>query len=70
MSSSEPGSTTDRWTTAADIDTRDTGLGIFVVDLPTDALIDGTLLEFTLYWPEAERWERTNFKVQITKPNV
>ena len=62
--------TTDRWTTAADIDTRDTGLGIFVVDLPTDALIDGTLLEFTLYWPEAERWERTNFKVQITKPSV
>lgn len=59
--------TTDAWRTASDATTQDTGMGMFVVDLPTAALPEGAQVEFTLYWPEAERWEGTNFNVTVAR---
>ncbi|MES1259434.1 MAG: glucan 1,4-alpha-glucosidase, partial [Gemmatimonadota bacterium] len=57
--------TSDNWTTAADVATRDTGLGLFTADLATAALPVGAIVAFTMYWPDAARWEGTNFTLTI-----
>ena len=55
----------DGWKTTQDSDTRDTGLGIHSVDLPTEKLRVGEDVTFTLYWPESNRWDGTDFVVRI-----
>ena len=59
----------DGWQTTTDADTRDTGLGLHLVDLPTGDLAAGSTLAFTFFWPEASRWEGRNFSVQISPAN-
>ncbi len=56
---------TDGWRTAQDSTARDTGIGAYVVDLPTDKLPSGSRVAFTFYWTEEERWEGTNFEVEV-----
>jgi glucoamylase len=55
----------DGWKTAVDTDMQDTRLGMFVADLPTRMLPSGTRLEFTFYWPDADKWEEKNYQVMI-----
>ena len=55
----------DEWRTVQDTETRDTGLGIHVVDFPTSDLRAGHTVRFTFYWPEAERWEGRDFEIQV-----
>jgi glucoamylase len=55
----------DGWKTAHDTDTRDTGLGIHVLDLPTASLQVGGQATFTFFWPQENRWEGTDFTVTI-----
>ncbi len=55
----------DGWRTVRDAPTRDGGLGVHLVDLPTEALPRGAEVRFTFYWPEAERWEGADFSVKI-----
>ncbi len=55
----------DNWTTIHDVHTRDTGLGVYVADLPTSSMPDGSQIIFTIYWPEQDRWEGTNYTVTI-----
>jgi glucoamylase len=55
----------DGWKTTQDSDTRDTGLGVHSVDLPTEKLRVGEDVIFTLYWPESNRWDGTDFVVRI-----
>jgi glucoamylase len=57
--------TIDNWTTAHDTDTRDTGLGIHVLDLPTASLPPGAEAVFTLFWPNENRWEGTDYRVKV-----
>jgi glucoamylase len=56
---------TDGWQAVHDTETRDTGLGIYLADLPTQALPVGSVINFTFYWPEAGRWESVDFAVRI-----
>jgi glucoamylase len=56
----------DGWHTVRDDETRDTGLGVYGVDLPTQAAGDGTRIDFALYWPQAGRWEGADFYVVVT----
>ena len=56
----------DGWRTFQDSPTRDPGLGVHVVDLPTAALPAGTAVDFTFRWTEADRWEGTDFRVVVT----
>jgi glucoamylase len=58
----------DEWKSDAEEVTRDTGLGIYFVDLPSSKLAPDSAVCFTFYWPEAERWEGRNFEVKIAKP--
>jgi glucoamylase len=55
----------DGWRTAHDTATRDTTLGVHVVDLDTKQLRAGDRVELTFYWPEAVRWEGADFVVCI-----
>jgi glucoamylase len=56
---------TDAWHTAQDTGSRDTGVGLYFVDLPTEKLSAGTHVLFTFFWTEDERWEGTNFEVCV-----
>ncbi|MGE5232433.1 MAG: glycoside hydrolase family 15 protein, partial [Deltaproteobacteria bacterium] len=55
----------DGWRTVRDTATRDSGLGVYTADLPTDALGSGAEIRFTFYWPDAGRWEGVDFSVKI-----
>ena len=55
----------DGWRTVHDTATRDTTLGVHVVDLGTRHLCAGDRVQLTFYWPDAARWERVDFWVSI-----
>jgi glucoamylase len=52
------------WRTVHDTDSLNTGMGVHVADLPTEALPRGAQILFTFFWPEARRWEGEDFTVQ------
>ena len=56
--------TGDDWSTVHDNVTRDTRLGIHLVDLDTKSLPRESEIIFTFYWPEDEQWEGSNFVVR------
>ena len=57
--------TADGWQTAYDQPTRDTTLGVHVLDLPTRDLAAGTHIDITFYWPETGRWEGIDYQVCV-----
>ena len=57
----------DGWNTTHDTDTRDTGLGIHTLDLPSASLPPGGQVIFTFYWPNENRWEGTDYTVTVEK---
>ena len=57
----------DNWVTSHDTDARDTGLGIYVLDLPTASLAPGDRAVFTFCWPQENRWEGKDYAVTIEK---
>jgi glucoamylase len=56
----------DGWasTHKADI-TQVSGLNAWFVDLPTKNCLDGSVIEFTFFWKEAQRWEGRNYSVEV-----
>jgi glucoamylase len=58
----------DHWWTVQDTATVDTGLGVYVCDLPVQGLSPNTRIDFTLFWPQANRWEQVDFAVTLTEP--
>jgi len=55
----------DGWKSSQDTNTRDTGLGICTLDLPTASLPAGGTVVFTFYWPQENRWEGTDYSVVV-----
>ena len=55
----------DGWKTAHDTRTRANGYGFHLADLPVDTASPGTVIAFTLYWPESEHWENADFSVTV-----
>ena len=55
----------DAWKTAHDTDTRDTGLGLYTLDLPTASLPAGGQAVFTFFWRKQNRWEGTDYAVTV-----
>ncbi len=52
--------------TWADLEARDTGLGVWVADVPESALLTpGQAIDFTFWWPEADRWEGREIRVEV-----
>jgi glucoamylase len=48
------------------VETTDTTLGTHIADLPVDKLKPGRAIIFTFFWQADNRWEGTEFTVQIT----
>jgi glucoamylase len=57
---------TDGWKSSQDTKTRDTGLGIYILDLPTASLPSGSGVVFTFYWPQENRWEGKDYTVTVS----
>jgi glucoamylase len=57
--------TVEDWTTQTSTRSSDTGLGVHVVDLPTETLGDGSMIEFTFWWHDAGTWQGENFRVTV-----
>jgi glucoamylase len=55
----------DNWMTTTDSECRATGLGTFVCDLPTQSLVAGSELRFTILWTQRGKWEGADFTVAI-----
>jgi glucoamylase len=54
----------DSWQKVMDAETKDTGLGLHYIDLPTEKISSGSIV-FTFYWPDAAKWEGQDFEVLI-----
>jgi glucoamylase len=55
----------DGWHKVTDTETRDTGLGLYYIDLPASEIHQGGSVVFTFYWPDAAKWEGQDFEVVI-----
>jgi glucoamylase len=55
----------DLWEDRHDTNTTDTGIGAYIVDLPTTGLPVGSRVVFTFYWTEGSKWEGTDYEVII-----
>lgn len=55
----------DSWQTTHDSESRDTGIDIYVVDIDTQNLTPGDLIDFTFYWPQQNKWEQVNYCVAV-----
>jgi glucoamylase len=40
-------------------------LGLWFLDLPTENIVAGPAIEFTFFWPNAQRWEGRNYSVNV-----
>ena len=54
------------WKEIRDADTRDTGLGVHVADLPVAALTAGETIQFTFLWLDTQTWEGRDHAVRVT----
>ena len=57
----------DHWKTTQDVQTRDTGIGIYLVDLPVSALKAGKSVVFTFHWLDPDRWEGQDYEVKVNE---
>ncbi len=57
----------DHWKTSHDVETRDSGMGIFLVDLPDPGLKTGEQIFFTFHWHDPDRWEGQDYEVTIVE---
>lgn len=55
----------DGWSRVQDIESIDTGLGVWITDLDIRSLAVTCQVDFTFYWIEAERWEGVDFHVSV-----
>jgi glucoamylase len=62
----DDGAGLDEGATWLDLDARDTGLGVWVADIPgSDGLVSGEAVRFTIWWPEAGTWEGRDLRVVV-----
>jgi hypothetical protein len=57
----------DEWTTASNLDSIETGIGLHYADLAPLGSNDRSWT-FTFYWPLANRWEGRDYRVDAAPP--
>jgi len=57
--------TRDGWNTYQDTTATATAVGIYYVDLPTDATEAGSALTFTFFWLPSQTWEGVNYSIGL-----
>lgn len=55
--------TNDNWETFQELQTKDMGIGLHMVELPISALPEGCSIGFTFFWKMSGTWEGENFTV-------
>jgi glucoamylase len=55
----------DEWKTTLDSPCHATDLGTFICDLPTQSLIPGSHVRFTVFWNQQNKWEGSDFAVMV-----
>jgi glucoamylase len=56
----------DGWSTWHDTTARAAGtLGVWIADLDTSELSSGAAVDFTLYYPEEQRWEGQDYRINV-----
>jgi hypothetical protein len=59
----------DNWASTNRLDTaHHSTLDLWFADLPTEACLDGAVIQFTFLWQEADRPEGRNFSVKVSGP--
>jgi glucoamylase len=59
----------DNWASTNRVDTaHDTALNLWFADLPTEECPEGSVIEFTFFWKEAQRQEGRNYSVAVNGP--
>ncbi|MGB4813128.1 MAG: glycoside hydrolase family 15 protein [Methylophilaceae bacterium] len=53
------------WKDIKDSNTKDTGLGVHLVELPLSSLKVGETFQFTFYWLEQQAWDGQDYEIQI-----
>jgi hypothetical protein len=48
--------------------TNSSALNLWFADLSTEDRPDGSVIEFTFFWKEAQRWEGRNYSVAVNGP--
>lgn len=57
------------WASTNRADTiRESVLNLWFADLPTETCTGGSMIEFTFFWKEAQRWEGRNYSVAVSGP--
>lgn len=54
----------DDWASTHDVDARDTGIGLWVVDILAD-LPEGASIVFTIHWTADVRWQARDLAVAV-----
>ncbi|HEY5065733.1 MAG TPA: glucan 1,4-alpha-glucosidase [Xanthobacteraceae bacterium] len=57
----------DDWATVVDTDTRPTGLGMHILDIPIEAHSAEATIRFTFFWTLRNSWEGKDFEVEIKR---
>jgi len=57
--------TCDDWITVYDDPMTDCTLGLWYKDIPQSMIEEPGTIVFTFYWPEADKWEGTNFTILV-----
>lgn len=57
--------TSDHWASAHDAESKSNPLGLDYVDLSELTTTAGMAIEFTFFWPDANRWEGRNYVVTV-----
>jgi glucoamylase len=59
----------DGWVTSRDIPARDTGVGLWLVDVCPDELQVDRSIVFTIHWLDPDRWQGDDFSVHVVAPS-
>jgi glucoamylase len=58
---------TDNWVNTSEVNTLDTGLGVYYADIETSELDHEQEIIYTFYWHDADNWEDKDYKLSIEK---
>ena len=57
--------TSDAWERATDSPAQQLSAGVYAAELPTASLPTGSLVQFTVYWPDEQRWQGEDFSCTV-----
>jgi len=59
----------DNWLSYKEVETLDSGLGVYFADLETSNLENEQKISYTFFWTDTENWENMNYTLSIEKEN-